>query len=167
MSGELEVPTDYTVTSTNDVPGSLVLTNVEVGVVFWGSYWSSTSSPPSPTPATFYQAIVGLVTGPYLTGCRQYRGAGPGTMMGQWIYDTTNPTSGYTESDIETMLADLWKNNSSVPAPDPNHQRFYEVITPPGINSYATGDVGRHTAATFNGITYYHTVRNYLINQLM
>lgn len=161
MSGELTVASDYTVTSTTDT-GSLVLTNVEVGVVFWGSYWSSTSSPPNPTPATFYQAIIGLVTGPYLTGCRQYRGAGPGTMMGQWIYDTTDPTSGYTESNIETMLADLWKNNSSVPAPDSNHQRFYVVITPPGINSYDSGFVGRHTAASLNGTTYYHTVRSYL-----
>ena len=159
MSGDLIVTSDYTVTSTNDT-GSLVLTNVEVGVVFWGSYWSSTSSPPNPTPATFYQAIIGLVTGPYLTGCRQYRGAGPGTMMGQWIYDTSSPTNGYKESDIETMLEDLWKNNSSVPAPDSNHQRFYVVITPPGIKSYDSGLVGRHTAANLNGTTYYHTVRS-------
>ena len=77
---------DYTVTKTKD-NGGLILTSVEVAVVFWGKYWSKTSPAPSPSPDTYYQAFTGLVTGPYLTGLRQYRGAGPGTMLGKFIND--------------------------------------------------------------------------------
>jgi len=37
---------------------------------------------PSPTSDTYYRAFTGIVTGPYMTGLRQYRGVGPGAMLG-------------------------------------------------------------------------------------
>ena len=75
-----------------------------MAVVLWGSYWSSATSPPSPSSDTYYQAMTGLVTGPYPTGLRQYRGVGPGTMLGKFINMTTDPANGYTDSDIVNML---------------------------------------------------------------
>ena len=105
---------DYTVTSTKD-NGGLILSNVEVAAVFWGSYWSKTSPPPSPTSDTYYQAFTGIVTGPYLTGLRQYRGAGPGTMLGKFINDATDPQNGYKDSDVVNMLTNSCKTIPAFP----------------------------------------------------
>ena len=155
-TGDVLQSPDYTVTSTTD-GGGLVLTNVEVAAIFWGSYWSSTSPAPSPNPDTYYQAFTGLVTGPYLTGLRQYRGVGPGTMLGQFINDAApDPVNGYTDADVVTMLTTFFTNNPSVPAPTAGHRRFYAVVTPPGINNSLSGDIGQHQTFTYNGVTAYY-----------
>ena len=94
----------------------MVLTNVEVVIIFWGSYWSSTSPAPSPSWQQYYQAFTGIVTGPYMTDLKQYRGVGPGTMLGSFINDTPpDPANGYSDSDVVTMLQNLFQNNSNVP----------------------------------------------------
>ena len=156
QGGDSVQPPDYTVTSTTD-GGGLVLTNIEVAVVFWGSYWSTTSPPPSPDSDTYYQAFVGVVTGPYMTRLRQYRGVGPGTMLGKFINDTTpDPVNQYTDTDVSNMLIKLFQNNSNVPAPVAGHSRFYAVITPPGINNAITKFVGQHQTFIYNGITSFY-----------
>ena len=155
-TGDVHQSPDYTVTSTTD-GGGLVLTNVEVAAIFWGSYWSGTSPAPSPSPDTYYQAFTGIVTGPYMTGLRQYRGVGPGTMLGKFINDAApDPTNGYSDSDVEKMLKSFFQNNPSVPAPTAGHQRFYAVVTPPGINNGLGGDLGQHQSFTYNGVTAYY-----------
>src|SRR5271168_3633321 len=68
--------------------GGPVLTNVEVVVIFWGSYWTSTSPAPAVSADTYYQCFTGIVTGPYMTGMEQYRGEGPGTMLGEFVNTT-------------------------------------------------------------------------------
>ena len=158
--GDSVQPPDYTVTSTDE--GGSVLTNIEVAVVFWGSYWSSTSSPPSPDSDTYYKAFVGVVTGPYMTRLRQYNGVGPGTMLGKFINDAApDPVDQYTDTDVSNMLVKLFQNNPNVPPPVAGHSRFYAVITPPGINNAITKFVGQHQAFTYNGITsFYAWVEN-------
>src|SRR5689334_18917714 len=66
VGGDLTFTPDYTVTSTDDKGGN-VLTGVEVILVFWGSFWSATPAP-TPSRATYEQAIRGIVTGPYMSG---------------------------------------------------------------------------------------------------
>ncbi len=119
---------DYTVTETVDHRGR-VLTNVEVAVIFWGRYWSSTSPAPSISSDTYYQAFTGLVTGPYMTGLSQYRGVGPGIMLGKFTNDSSDPSNGYSDSDVVDMLTAFFQDNASVPTPATGHQRFYAVIT--------------------------------------
>jgi len=79
-AGDVTFAPDYTVTSTTD-GGGQVLTDVEVILCFWGSFWSKT---PAPTPSsdTYKTAIQGILTGPYMGGLRQYRGVGQGTRFG-------------------------------------------------------------------------------------
>ena len=154
-SADISQSPDYTVTSTTD-GGGLVLTSVEVAAIFWGSYWSKTSPAPSPTSDAYYQAFTGLVTGPYLTGLRQYRGAGPGTMLGKFINDSTDPADGYSDGDVVDMLTKFFDNNPSVPAPASGHQRFYAVVTPPGINNGLSGDLGQHQSITYKGVKAYY-----------
>lgn len=147
---------DYTVTHTTDSGGD-VLTNVEVTAIFWGSYWS-TAPAPSPSSDTYYQAFTGLVTGPYMTGLRQYRGVGPGTMLGMFINDSSDPSDGYSDGDVVNMLTAFFQDNAMV-APAAGHQRFYAVVTPPGINNSLTsshGAGGQHQTFAYNGVTAYY-----------
>jgi hypothetical protein len=144
---------DYTVTKTKG-NGGLILSNVEVAAIFWGKYWSKTSPAPSPTQDTYYQAFTGLVTGPYLTGLRQYRGAGPGTMLGKFINDSSDPPSGYSESDVVNILTKFLDNHPSVPAPVAGHQRFYAVVSPPGLDDNEA--LGKHVNFTYKGVKAYY-----------
>jgi hypothetical protein len=144
---------DYTVTKTKDNSG-LILTSVEVAVIFWGKYWSKTSPAPSPSPDTYYQAFIGLVTGPYLTGLRQYRGAGPGTMLGKFINDSSDPPAGYSDSDVVNMLTNYLDDNPSVPRPTSGHQRFYAVVSPPGLDDNEA--LGKHVNFTYKGVKAYY-----------
>lgn len=140
---------DYTVTGTPD-GGGQVLTNVEVAVIFWGSYWNGS---PAVSPATYYNCMSGIVTGPYMTGLRQYRGVGPGTVLGMFINATPpDPVNGYMDSDVVTMLTAFLQNNSSVPAPIAGHTRFYAVVTPPGVDNGLPGAVAQHQPFTYNGV---------------
>jgi hypothetical protein len=153
-SADISQSPDYTVTSTTD-GGGPVLDTVEVAAVFWGSYWS-TSPAPTPSSDTYYQAFTGLVTGPYMTGLRQYRGVGPGTMLGKFINDSSDPANGYSDGDVVTMLTSFFQHNPTVPAPEAGHQRFYAVVTPPGINNGLSGDIGQHQSFSYNGATAYY-----------
>jgi hypothetical protein len=135
--------------------GGPVLTNVEVAAIFWGSDWSSTSSPPSPSPDTYYQAFTGIVTGPYMTGLRQYRGIGPGTMLGKFVNDASDPANGYSDNDIVKMLTSFFQNNPSVPAPVAGHERLYAVVTPPNLDN-GLNALGEHQSFTYNGATAYY-----------
>jgi hypothetical protein len=145
---------DYTVTQTRDGNGP-VLTNVEVAAIFWGSYWSAPAAP-SPSSDTYYQAFTGLVTGPYMTGLGQYRGVGPGTMLGKFINDQSDPSNGYSDSDVVKMLKAFFQANPGVPTPAVGHQRFYAVVTPPGINNRLSHAGGQHQTFTYNNVTGYY-----------
>ncbi|MFN8582699.1 MAG: hypothetical protein U0163_17195 [Gemmatimonadaceae bacterium] len=151
--GEIDFSPDYTVTSTTDGGGN-VLTDVEVILCFWGSFWSTT---PAPTPSsdTYRTAIEGIVTGPYLGGLRQYRGVGQGSVIYSEINDSTSPANGYTDSDVVTMLKDRIQNHG-MPAPVAGHNRFYAVIAPVGINNSLTQFAGQHQSFTVNGVTGYY-----------
>jgi hypothetical protein len=131
--------------------GGPVLTNVEVVVIFWGSYWTGTSPAPAVSADTYYQIFTGLVTGPYLTGMGQYRGVGPGTMLGQFVNTASDPSNPYTDSDVQTMLTTYLQNNPSCPPPLAGHNRFYAIVTPPNIGN-SSGAEGEHLNFTFNGV---------------
>ena len=60
------------------------------------------------------------------------------------------PANGYTDADVEFMLTNFFQNNPNV-APANGHNRFYAVISPPGLdNSLSYG--GQHQHFTFNSI---------------
>ena len=141
---------DYTVTSTTD-NGCQLLTNVEVILCFWGSFWSS-NPPPTPSSDEYKQAIEGILTGPFLGALSQYRGAGQASLVYSTINDGTDPANNYTDADVVAMLKDQFQNNASMPVPTAGHQRFYAVILPVGINN-SLQDAGQHQSLTYNGVT--------------
>jgi hypothetical protein len=152
--GDLTFAADYTVTSTDD-NGGRVLTDVEVILVFWGSFWSATPAP-SPSRDQYEQAITGIVTGPYMSGLNQYRGVGQGTVIYSEIFDDTSPANGYTDADVVAMLTSRFTNNPSMPQPAAGHNRFYAVIAPQGVNNSLTQFAGQHQSLTHNGHTAYY-----------
>ena len=111
--GDVEFSPDYVVTGTSDGGGHL-LTNVEVVLCFWGSFWNSTP-PPSPSSNDYKTAIEGIVTGPYMASLGQYRGVGPGTLIHSEINATTDPANGFTEADVVNMLKN--RLQTAMPAP--------------------------------------------------
>jgi hypothetical protein len=154
VGGDLTFTPDYTVTSTDDKGGN-VLTDVEVILVFWGSFWSATPAP-TPSRATYEQAIRGIVTGPYMSGLNQYRGVGQGTVIYSEIFDGTSPANGYTDADVVAMLKSRFANNASMPQPAAGHNRFYAAIAPQGVSNSLTQFAGQHQSLTYNGHTAYY-----------
>lgn len=150
---DLDFSADYTVTSTDD-KGGRVLTDVEVILCYWGSFWSSTP-PPSPSSAQYTQAFTAIVTGPYLGGLEQYRNVGQGTIIYTEINDATSPADLYTDGDVVTMLKDRIDNHG-MPTPATGHNRFYAVIVPQGIRNSNTQFAGQHQSFTHNGATAYY-----------
>src|SRR5215472_9966964 len=144
--GDVTFSPDYTVTSTDD-KGGRVLTNVEVILVFWGSFWT-TNPPPSPSADEYKQAIIGILTGPYMGSLRQYRGVGQGTLIFTDLNDSSDPADGYTDAQVVTMLKDRL-DHTTMPPPADGHDRFYAVIVPPGINNSITKFAGQHQSFTY------------------
>jgi hypothetical protein len=152
-AGDVQFSPDYTVTSTND-KGGLVLTDVEVILCFWGSFWSKTPAP-SPSSDDYKTAIEGILTGPFMGGLRQYRGVGQGTLIFSEINDSTDPANGYTDADVVKMLKDRL-DNTTMPPPTAGHNRFYAVILPKGINNSLTQFAGQHQSFSYKGVTGYY-----------
>jgi hypothetical protein len=149
-AGDLDFGADYTVTSTTD-NGGKVLTDVEVILCFWGSFWT-TNPAPSPSSDDYKTAIEGILTGPYLGGLGQYRGVGQGTLIFTDINDATSPADLYTDADVVTMLKDRIANHG-MPAPSSSHNRFYAVIVPQGIRNAITKFAGQHQSFSVGGAT--------------
>jgi hypothetical protein len=153
VGGQIDLAPDYTVTSTTD-GGGRVLTDVEVILCFWGSFWSTTPAP-TPSSETYRTAIEGIVTGPYLSGLRQYRGVGQGSVIYSEINDATSPANNYTDADVVAMLTDRIQNHG-MPAPTTGHNRFYAVIAPQGISNSLTQFAGQHQSFTVGGVKAYY-----------
>jgi hypothetical protein len=149
-AGDVTFSPDYTVTSTTD-GGGAVLTNVEVILCFWGSFWTTTP-PPSPSANQYKQAIEGILSGPFMGGLNQYRGVGQGKLIFTDINDSSDPANGYTDADVVAMLTNRLQN-TSMPPPTAGHNRFYAVIAPVGIANSITQFAGQHQSFTFNGVT--------------
>ena len=144
---------DYTVTSTTD-SGGKVLTDVEVILIFWGSFWT-TNPPPTPSSDTYKAAIEGILTGPFMSGLRQYRGVGEGSLIYSEVYTGSDPADLYTDTDVVNLIKDRL-TNSAMPAPASGHNRFYAVIAPKGIRNSNTQFAGQHQSFTYNGATGYY-----------
>jgi hypothetical protein len=150
---DLDFGADYTVTSTDD-KGGRVLTDVEVILCYWGSFWS-TNPRPSPSSDEYTQAIDGILSGPFMGGLDQYRGVGQGTVIYTEINDSTDPKDLYTDADVVAMLKDRIDNHG-MPGPTGGHNRFYAVIAPQGIRNSITKYAGQHQSFTHSGATAYY-----------
>jgi hypothetical protein len=151
--GDVSFSPDYTVTSTDD-KGGKVLTDVEVILCFWGKSWTATPAP-VPSADQYKQAIIGILSGPYMGRLGQYRGVGQGTLIYTDINDGSDPKNPYTDADVVAMLKDRLQN-TTMPAPAAGKNRFYAVIVPQGVKNSLSQFAGQHQSFTVNGQTGYY-----------
>lgn len=128
--------------------GGLVLTNIQLQLIFWGTHWVNASI----TDVT--NAVRSILGSNYMSSLLQYRGAGGGQLLGTFSVTSgvgtspADPPNPFTNNDVSTLIANLI-HAGSVPAP--TNQIVYMVMMPPGVASGQAGIIGEHTYFNFTG----------------
>ena len=132
--------------------GGPVIPHVRLILVFWGSWWNSTSAVPSVGQLT--DAVVNILTGPYMNSLAQYRGVGSGFLQSSIVVSTAvggspaSPPASFSNSDVSTLLSNMIAAGL-MPGPATDAELLYMVMLPPGVTQ--PGLLGEHTYSDFNG----------------
>src|SRR6266480_6721647 len=120
--------------------GGLVLTHVNVYLVFWGSVWAQD---PIPSADDITKSVASIMAGPYMSALAQYRNVGSGTLCGKMLVTTSDPQMTFSSDDVSNLLKDLI-NMETVPGPNDVDQLLYCVIMPVGVSSDQSNVIGEH-----------------------
>jgi hypothetical protein len=120
--------------------GGLVLTQVNVYLVYWGSVWAQN---PIPGADDITKSVASILSGPYMSALAQYRNVGSGTLCGTMLITTSDPPSTFSNDDVSNLLQDLI-NIETLPGPDGVDQLLYCVIMPVGVSSDQPNVIGEH-----------------------
>jgi len=120
--------------------GGLVLTEVHVWLIFWGTAWIGAS----PTMPEVTDAVQKILDGPYMSGLSQYRGIQRGTFKGAISVTDSDPPDQFFKTDV-TNLIHQQIGRSALPEPDEDPSSLYCVIMPPGVASAEPSVVGEHS----------------------
>lgn len=132
--------------------GGPVIPHVRLILVFWGAWWNSTSAVPSAGQVS--DAVVNILTGPYMNSLAQYRGIGSGYLQSSVVVSTAigsspgSPPVNFSNNDVATLLGNLI-GAGLVPGPAADSELLYMVMLPPGVSQ--PGLLGEHTYFTYNG----------------
>jgi hypothetical protein len=134
-------------TATISDGGGLVLDQVHVELIFWGSGWDT--GPGSALRSQTEAAVDSITSGPYLSHLRQYRDTiGSGFRAASVTIDSTDPLSVFSDSNVWNMLyANL--SNGTLPDPASDPELLYMVIPQPGSTA---GVGGQHSYLDFGGV---------------
>jgi hypothetical protein len=123
----------------------LILQNINVRLIFWGTAWSNINS--LPTMGDVTDAIQNMLVGPYMSLLIQYRNIRKGRLNGITIVPGAmlahNPPNPFTNADVEELITRLI-NAGVVPNPS-NSQLFYCVVMPPNVGFSDPNVIGEHT----------------------
>lgn len=131
--------------------GGPVIASVQLQLIFWGSTWSTSPSPPVDAVAG---AVQGIVSGPYMTGLAQYRGVGPGTLAASVLATTSDPPDPFSNQDVENLLSGLLAAGS-LPSPATDAALLFLVIVPAGVKSQENFD-GEHSSYDWQGTSVHY-----------
>jgi hypothetical protein len=120
--------------------GGLVLTHVNVYLVYWGSAWAQN---PTPSADDITKSVASILAGPYMSALAQYRNVGSGTLCGNILVTTSDPPKTFSSDDVSNLLKDLI-NMETVPGPNDMDQLLYCVIMPVGVSSDQSNVIGEH-----------------------
>src|SRR5260221_8653514 len=126
----------------------LILENVHVQLVFWGSAWGTSGD--HPTIGDVTNAVASILSGPYMRLLDQYRHIGNGILNGTTSVITpkanrpADPPNPFSKNDVPTLIANLI-NSGTIPDPASNNQLLYCVIMPPGVNYTKWHIIGWHS----------------------
>ena len=118
----------------------LVLTHVNVYLVFWGSAWAQNPTPPADD---ITKSVASIMAGPYMSALDQYSNVGSGTLCGKILVTTSDPPTQFSNDDVSNLLKNLI-NMQTVPGPNDVDQLFYCVIMPVGVSSDQSNVIGEH-----------------------
>ncbi len=120
--------------------GGLVLTHVNVYLVYWGSAWAQN---PTPSADNITRSVASIMAGPYMSALAQYRNVGSGILYGKMLVTTSDPPKTFSSDDVSNFLKDLI-NMETVPGPNDVDQLLYCVIMPVGVSSDQSNVIGEH-----------------------
>lgn len=132
--------------------GGVIIPHVHLYLVFWGSAWSSTGAIPSMGQVT--DAVINILTGPYMNSLSQYRGIGSGYLEGAVLVSNAvgsspaSPPASFSNTDISTLLTNLI-SAGRLPDPSTDSELLYMVMLAPGASQ--PGLLGEHTYYSHNG----------------
>jgi hypothetical protein len=132
--------------------GGPVIANVRLILVFWGTAWNTSSAVPSVGQLT--DAVVNILTGPYMSSLYQYRQVGSGYLQASIVVaepvgsSPATPPAGFSNGDISTLLSNLLAAGL-MPGPASDSNLLYMVMLPPGATQ--PGLLGEHTYFDYNG----------------
>src|SRR5215469_5277192 len=124
-----------------------IATGAPVQLIFWGSAWNQPST--SPSTGNIINAVQSLLTGPFMSGLRQY-GIRRSPFRGSIVVTSPGPptlpnTFSDAGGDIENLVNSLI-NNGTFPEPDEDGGRnIYCVVMPPNTKfNGPNGVIGAH-----------------------
>ena len=117
--------------------GTSSLRNVSLNLLFWGSFWNGTPSPPV---SQIISSVYNILDGPYMSGLIQY-GVGPGKFAGAGIVTGVEPNNPFSDDDVTNILSDLL-NQGLIPGYGP--EDLYMVILPANIAYNKPPFTGEH-----------------------
>jgi hypothetical protein len=123
----------------------LVLRNVHLYLIYWGSAWLSDVSP---TRAEVTAAVSTILAGGYTRGLAQYGALDQPTVVGNWVASASDPPSAFADSDVAGLIFDLIEAGS-IPEPATDPWLVYVVFLPPGVRSVRSDVIGEHSYFTY------------------
>jgi len=119
----------------------MILTNVQVQLIFWGPAWADNTSP---SASAVFDAAQTILSGPYMSKLAQYRGIGKGTMLGKLVIDPSNPPDPFSTNDVAQCIIHLIAAGK-VPKPEDDQSILYCVFLPVGVNFNQPDINGEHS----------------------
>jgi len=129
--------------------GGLVIKDLDLWLIFWGSAWAAGASPTAPEITDAAKTMLG---GAYLTGLAQYRGIHGAAFKGAIQVTDSDPPNPFSNSAITNMLHQQL-GKGALPEPDEDPSILYCVILPPGVNAAEPGVVGEHSFYLYFDLT--------------
>ena len=119
----------------------MILTNVQVQLIFWGSAWANNTSP---SASTVFNAVQTILSGPYISKLAQYHRIVKGTMLGKPVIDPSNPPDPFSTDDVAQCILHLIAAGK-VSKPEDEQHILYCVFLPVGVNFNQPGINGEHS----------------------
>lgn len=119
-----------------------VLKHVQVVLVFWGSVWTGAQTLSGDDVTN---AVINILSGPYMSGLAQYHGIGGGRLAATATVASPDPPAPFSDAQVQTMLMNQLTLNA-LPRPTLNNEFFYCVIMPSGLLTSEGNAIGEHNS---------------------
>jgi hypothetical protein len=136
--------------------GGVVLSSVNLQLIFWGTPWATGTTPPS---SSVTAAATAILTSSYMSSLSQYRGVGIGHLIGTFTLANAigavpaDPPNPFSSDDVTSAITELI-NDGLIPGPATD--LLYMMILPPGVNSNQSGLLGEHAYFALGGLNVHY-----------